>query len=105
MRISFKNEAHREVTGQPLGGNFEFVGCVTVSLRQSDGRSIQRYCQRRTRKPRAIQRLMMVWRRGGQLALAAREPMTDLELKLLEQSDINCLSNSNMIEWRGCWLG
>jgi len=36
MRNSLGNETHREVTGQPLRGNLEFVGSIAVSLAQSD---------------------------------------------------------------------
>jgi len=36
MRIGLGNEAHREVTSQPLRGNLKFVGSIAVSLTQYD---------------------------------------------------------------------
>ena len=33
-----------------------------------------------------------------------KEPMTDLELEFLEQSDVDSLSSIIRHEWRKCWL-
>jgi len=40
----------------------------------------------------------------GSIDTDNKEPMTDLELEFLEQSDVDSLSNIIRDEWHKCWL-